>query len=297
MIGLILSVFFTNMPYSIYTTGNIKNNKAASVIGFGLIDTQIIFWIANLFMSAAIYYKSVFCGVLCSSLYITTIYKTKYLLKINILSKEEEEKKEEDKEKEKKKEKLLTTFAENIKNVIDDYDSKEGINICSDSYVEIDEIPVDIFIIKTKISYNYYKYNCKIIIKNSLIFLNNDAEVDDEEEENKDEEIEGVLLFERTGYTDIRTLLEDIEVFKTFKFIDHKLLYPEDMEYIIMQRSFFPIPVDKNCSVCYEPTNEYTVCKHPICFRCRYACIKSKNDTCPICRKGKLKRFPDELMN
>jgi len=180
--------------------------------------------------------------------------------------------------------------------VIDDYDTEEGINICNDSYVEIDGIPVDIFIIKKKISYNY-KYNCKIIIKNSLIFLNNDADVDDEDEEDKDEEIEGVILFERTAYTDIRTLLEDIEVFKTYKFIDHKLLYPEDMEYIIMQRSFFPIPVDKNCSVCYEPTNEYTVCKHPICFRCRYSCIVSKNVTCPICRKGKLERFPDELMN
>lgn len=292
MIRLFLSVFFTNMPYSIYKSGNIKNDTAASAVGFGLIDNQIIFWIANLFMSAAIYYKSVFCGALCTTLYITTIYKTKYLLKINILSKEEEEKKEKDK----KKEELLLTFAENIKNVIDDYNSEEGVNICNDSYVEIDGIPVDIFIIKKKISYNY-KYNCKIIIKNSLIFLNNDADVDDEEEDIKDEEIEGILLFERTGYTDIRTLLEDVEVFKTYKFIDHKLLYPEDMEYIIMQRSFFPIPADKNCSVCYEPTNEYTVCNHPICFRCRYACIKSKNVTCPICRKGKLERFPDELMN
>lgn len=291
MIGLFLSVFFTNMPYSIYKTGNSKNDKAASAVGFGLIDNQIIFWIANLLMSAAIYYKSLLCGVLCTSLYITTIYKTKYLLKINILSKEEEEKKE----KEKEKEELLLTFAENIKNVIDDYKSETGINICSDSYVEIDGIPVDIYIIKAK---KYpCKFNCKIIIKNSLIFLNNDADVDDEEEEDKDEEIEGIILFERTGYTDIRTLLEDVEVFKTYKFIDHKLLYPEDMEYIIMQRSFFPIPADKNCSVCYEPTNEYTVCKHPICFRCRYACIKSKNVTCPICRKGKLKRFPDELMN
>jgi len=295
MIRLFLSVFFTNMPYSIYKTGNTKNDKVASTIGFGLIDNQIIFWIANLLMSATIYYKSIFCGALCTSLYITTMYKTSYLLKINKLSKEEEEKKEEENEKEKKKEQLLTTFSENIKNVIDDYNYETGINICSDSYVEIDGIPVDIFIIKKKISYPY-KFNCKIIIKNSLIFLNNDADVDDEEED-KEEETEGVILFERTGYTDIRTLLEDVEVFKTYKFIDHKLLYPEDMEYIMMQRSFFPIPVDKNCSVCYEPTNEYTVCKHPICFRCRYACIVSKNDTCPICRKGKLKRFPDELMN
>lgn len=146
MIRLFLSVFFTNMPYSIYKSGNIKNDTAASAVGFGLIDNQIIFWIANLFMSAAIYYKSVFCGALCTALYITTIYKTKYLLKINILSKEEEEKKEKD-----KKEELLLRFAENIKNVIDDYDSKEGINICNDSYVEIDGIPVDIFIIKKKL--------------------------------------------------------------------------------------------------------------------------------------------------
>jgi hypothetical protein len=33
-----LSVFFTNMPYSIYKSGNIKNDTAASAVGFGLID-------------------------------------------------------------------------------------------------------------------------------------------------------------------------------------------------------------------------------------------------------------------
>ena len=111
-----------------------------------------------------------------------------------------------------------------------------------------------------------------------------------------DETTNHIILLERKDFSTITDLLKTIKIVKRdYKLINHDFLSPESVEYVNLQRIFFPIPTDKNCSVCYEFTTEYTVCRHPICFRCRYKCIESNKQTCPICREGKLKRFPNEL--
>jgi hypothetical protein len=81
MIGSILAVFFTNMPYRIYKVGNITSNMAVEGIGLGLITSQKIFWITNASMAVAIYYKSPLLEIVCISSYILSVYKTKELLK------------------------------------------------------------------------------------------------------------------------------------------------------------------------------------------------------------------------
>jgi hypothetical protein len=81
MIGSILAVFFTNIPYRIYKVGNSTSNMATTGIGLGLITAQRLFWITNVGMTVALYYKSPLLGVICISSYMLSVYKTKQLLK------------------------------------------------------------------------------------------------------------------------------------------------------------------------------------------------------------------------
>jgi len=81
MIGSVLAVFFTNVPYRIYKVGNITSNMGVEGIGTALITAQRIFWITNVGMITAIYYKSPFLGMICISSYALSVYKTKELLK------------------------------------------------------------------------------------------------------------------------------------------------------------------------------------------------------------------------
>ena len=76
---------------------------------------------------------------------------------------------------------------------------------------------------------------------------------------------------------------------KSYKLIEHELMSPDKIQFVKTQRRIYPLSPDKICTI------EYTVCNHPICFRCRYTCIISDNIMCPICRDGELKVFPTEL--
>ena len=186
--------------------------------------------------------------------------------------------------KEKEREKTLSTFAENIQLLLDT-EHRVGTYISCYTYVEIDGLPVDILIEKKNKGRYKDVYLLKIKIVNNVIFL---------DDNNKDEEL---VLGKSNEINTIRGVLEYIErIKKDYKLVDHQLLDPEQIENLNIKRTFFPIPTDKNCSVCNEPTIEYTICKHPICFRCRYNSIASNKHTCPICNFGKLNRFPNELI-
>jgi len=177
---------------------------------------------------------------------------------------------------------LFSTFAENIEKLLDT-EHRSSTHITCHTYVEIDGLPVDILVEKENKGKNVYRFKIKIV--NNTIFLDDD---------NTDDKL---YLFTSFEFNSIVTILERIEIVKRdYKFIDHNILSPKQIENINIKRIFFPIPSDKNCSVCNEPTIEYTVCKHPICFRCRYNSIATNKHTCPICNFWKLNRFPNELI-
>lgn len=182
------------------------------------------------------------------------------------------------------KDKLISTFAENIK-ILLDTEHRDGTYITCYSYVEIDGLPVDILIEKKNKGRYKDVYLLKMKIVNNAIFL---------DDNNNDDEL---LLLKSNEINTIENVLEYIEdIKKDYKLVDHSILSPTQIENTKTKRTFFPIPTDKNCSVCNEPTIEYTVCKHSICFRCRYNCIATNKHTCPICNFGKLNRFPNELI-
>jgi hypothetical protein len=175
----------------------------------------------------------------------------------------------------------LSKFAKLIEAHIENLDSdKTYANITRHTYLEIDGMQVDVYIKKEKYK-DTYTYHI-----NFQHFISNDEEQSDR----------SIYSYRKDGCKNVLSILEDIEEIKTYyKFLEQELLSPQKMKYAKMQRTFFPIPPEKNCSVCYETTHQYTVCKHPICFRCRYTCIQKNNLMCPICREEELKIFPSEL--
>jgi hypothetical protein len=177
----------------------------------------------------------------------------------------------------------LFVFAGKIEKIIKDLKPPDTYT-CLHNYtsIEIDGISVFISVGKEK---NKNTYQFQIVAESSGI-----------KSEDIDRDDPYITLHSGNGFKNVLSLLEHIEeVKKDYKLIEHELMSPDKIQLVKTQRKIYPLSPDKNCSVCYEPTIEYTVCKHPICFRCRYTCIMSNNLVCPICRNGELKLFPTEL--
>jgi hypothetical protein len=177
----------------------------------------------------------------------------------------------------------LSTFAKLIEQRIDNLPScTTHTNITEYTYTLIDGILVKIYIGKEK-NKNTYTYH--------ITFPSYYITSDDEEQEDRD-----IYSYWKDECKNVLSILKDIEEVKTYyKFMEHELLSPQQIEYAKMQRTYFPMPPDKKCSVCYESTCQYTICNHLICFRCRFTCIESGNFMCPICRAKELRFFPSEL--
>jgi len=170
--------------------------------------------------------------------------------------------------------KSIETFLE--KNREDSY------HITKYTIFQIDEVQAEIYVY-CDIHDMPYSYYYKIIAKH--------IEYETNESINKD-----FLLYESKCFTTVYSLLEHVKkVEETYEFLDYYLLSPEKMEEAKAQRLFFPLLPDKVCSVCYEPTIEYTTCKHPICLKCREKCIVKENNRCPICRGSELSIYPNSL--
>jgi len=153
------------------------------------------------------------------------------------------------------------------------------VNITNHTEISIDGILVCIFVEKKDGLYNYH-------ICSRIIYL------DDDDDDNDDE----VILYEKHDFDTLLNLQKDIhEVKNTYRLLEHSLLSPIEFEFAKIQRKCFPISSDKSCCVCYEPTMEYTICKHSLCYRCRDKCVFNKNFTCPICREENLNVFPEQL--
>jgi len=166
--------------------------------------------------------------------------------------------------------------------IINDYlqESDKLYNLTKYTYFEIDGIQANIYISRNTYGLYYYR----IISKNI------------EYEEANDEESVDFILYENENFVALCDLLKDIkEVESTYKFMDFYLLSPDKMERAKLHRAFFPLPTDKMCSVCYEPTMEYTTCKHAICLKCREKCILKQTKNCPICRISELRYYPSEF--
>ena len=170
--------------------------------------------------------------------------------------------------------KIVETFLEQ--------NNEDSYHLTKYTIFQIDEVQAEIYIY-CDIHDMPYSYYYKIIAKNIECETNETVEKD-------------FLLYESKCFTNVYSALEHIKkVEETYKLLDYYLLSPEKMEEAKTQRIFFPLLTDKVCSVCYEPTIEYTTCKHSICLKCREKCIVKQNNRCPICRGSDLNIYPNIL--
>lgn len=144
---------------------------------------------------------------------------------------------------------------------------------------EIDRIQINIHICK-----QFKKYYYKLYAKNFWYHIPNPS---------KGNNIE---LFQSSKFYTVLELLEHFKDVKmNYTFLDNILCSSKQKEKIIKLKktlSFFPDHNDNECSICYEPTKQVTVCNHPICLHCRESCILLQNNNCPICRGTKLYWYP-----
>ena len=185
---------------------------------------------------------------------------------------------------EEKEDNICLQFMESIEKKISEDEDGNFICISNYTFAIIDGINVKIYIRKPhNKSYEY-------IIESIWIKRSKNEEDEDEDED------DSLRFLEKNGFKTILDVLVDLKiVMSSYRFLDHTLLSPDDLIYAKLQRSFFPLSKENECSICYQHTNGYTMCAHPICFQCRNKCIKKRSLQCPICREDNLTRLPREL--
>ena len=106
---------------------------------------------------------------------------------------------------------------------------------------------------------------------------------------------ESVFLFTSDWFDTILEVFENMNYVKmNYTFYDNILCSPSQKEKLRKLKkslSFFP-KNENECSICYKPTKQLTICNHPICLHCRVKCIKSQISKCPICRNTELYIYP-----
>lgn len=176
----------------------------------------------------------------------------------------------------------------NILSMIIDREFKQNptkmYNLTKHTLLVIDEIEAEIYISVEMNENGLPSYSYKIISKNVYYEVEDDDMMSISDEKNKD-----FVIYDNYGFDSIVSLLNNVQYVRNhYKMLDYCLLSPESMAEAIAQREFIPISQDKICTVCYEPTVEYTTCKHSLCFKCREKCIVQGKKTCPICRNSDL---------
>jgi hypothetical protein len=157
-----------------------------------------------------------------------------------------------------------------------------GYQLNNHTNFEIEQIQMIIYIHKN-MKNNTYRYD--LSAKNYWYI----DETDEKEE---------IDFFKSSHFDSILDLLNNITYVKmNYTFYEKMLCSPKQKEKILkLKKSLSFFPKDKECSVCYEPTQQTTICEHSICLHCREKCIQSQNDNCPICRSPELNIFPEDTL-
>ena len=95
----------------------------------------------------------------------------------------------------------------------------------------------------------------------------------------------GRYILHHFKYEDINDAVRKISyIFNNYVIYNGLLICPIEMNKIKKESTIFKENLN-NCSICYEITNETTICNHHICIQCRENMINHRKYDCPICRK------------
>ena len=172
---------------------------------------------------------------------------------------------------------IVTLLIEDIESFFENYEN-HGYELNTHMIFEIDQIQMDIKIYK-----EFKKYYYCLIAKNFWYHEANPSG-------------NNIIHLFKSGY--FHTVLELLEHIKEVKmnyhFFDNILCSSKQKEKLTkLKKSLAFFPKEENeCSICYEPTKQVTICNHPICLQCRESCILLQKENCPICRGSKLYYYP-----
>jgi len=164
---------------------------------------------------------------------------------------------------------------------IESYCKKYGIYILSQcGHFEIDRIQLSIHIKEWRKKYYYILYAMNF-------YYENDNLCD---------------IYKSCEFSTVLELLDNLkEVKQNYIFFDNILCSPKHqaklkkLKYSLLSQ--LNSIKENECSICYEPTKQVTVCNHPICLHCRETCILLQKEKCPICRGTKLYHYPFMLFS
>ena len=116
-----------------------------------------------------------------------------------------------------------------------------------------------------------------------------------DEETNEQEDID---FFTSSDFDTILDLFDNLTyVKKNYTFYEKMLCPPKQKEKLQkLKKSLSFFPTDNECSICYDITEQSTICNHPICLHCREKCILLQKNNCPICRNANLHVYPRSLL-
>lgn len=106
-----------------------------------------------------------------------------------------------------------------------------------------------------------------------------------------DNKYSGRYILHHKHYSNFNELLFYISSIHThFKIFNGEFLNSDQLKQKVTEQYFFDHEISY-CSVCYEQTNETTLCDHHICLKCRETMILKQQFNCPICRKNDIIKF------
>ncbi len=101
-----------------------------------------------------------------------------------------------------------------------------------------------------------------------------------------DNKYSGRYIVHHKFYDNFKELLFYISSIHThFKIFNGIFLNSQQIKQKVIEQHFFQHSLNF-CSICFEQTNETTICKHYICLKCRENMILREQFNCPICRKN-----------
>lgn len=149
-------------------------------------------------------------------------------------------------------------------------------NIILTIYVPIKIDGVEVYVCISK--NNEEKYTYMLETANIHIFSST----------NNDQRSRIVVFISDNYFESFIELLDELNIIKdTYVFLNENIISPQKYELYLENPRICCSRLKKTemCSVCFENTYIYTLCKHPLCFKCRDVWVQQKNVNCPVCRR------------
>lgn len=109
----------------------------------------------------------------------------------------------------------------------------------------------------------------------------------------------GRYIVHHKKYDNLNNLLFHISTISNqYKLYNGVLLNKQQIIRNNIERKFLNYENTTNCSVCFEYTNETTICNHYLCLTCREIMISKHQHNCPLCRNQDIiKYFSNDTNN